>query len=134
MKKILVIDDEKLISHMIRVVFKDEGYNVTGFSNSQGGEDEAIKNSYDLILLDINMPGKNGAEVTKNILKAKPDSKIIIITAFSGEILSQDAIAYGAESVIAKPLTLEKILNFINTNNMAGRQQVACSPMRPGRK
>ena len=118
MKKILVIDDERFISHMIRFVLKDKGYNVTGFYNSQEGEDEAIKNSYDLILLDINMPGKNGAEVAKNILKAKSDSKIIIITAFPGETLSQDALAYGAESIIAKPLTLEKILNLINTIDM----------------
>ena len=119
-KKILVIDDERLITHMIRVVLEDRGHCVTRFSNPLGGDREAIKNRYDLIFLDINMPGKNGDEITKSILEARPDSKIIIITAFPEDTLSRDALAAGAVSVVAKPLTLKKILNLINIKNTEG--------------
>ena len=118
LKRILVIDDERLITHMIRVVLEDKGHSVTGYSNPHEGEKEAIKNSYDFILLDINMFGKNGAEITKNILEARPESKIIIITTLPAGTLAKDALAYGANSIVAKPLTLMKILNLINTNNM----------------
>ncbi len=118
MEKILVIDDEKLITHMIRVVLEDRGHSVTGFSNPLEGEREAIENSYDLILLDINMPGKNGAEITKSIIEARPDSKIVIITSFPAETLAMSALAAGAVSIVAKPLTLNKIRNLINENNM----------------
>lgn len=119
-KKILVIDDEKLITHMIRVVLKDKGHSVTGYSNSLEGENEAIKNKYDLIFLDINMPERNGTIITKNILEARPDSKIIIITAFPTETLTKEALAAGAVSIVAKPLTLKKILNLINIKNTEG--------------
>lgn len=118
MKKILVIDDEKLISHMIRVVLEDKGHSVTGFSNPVKGEQEAIQKKYDFIFLDINMPEKNGAEITKTIIKARPDSKIIIITAFPTETLAREALSYGALSIVAKPLNLKNILNLINTNDM----------------
>ena len=118
MKKILVIDDEKLISHMIRVVLEDKGHNVTGFSNPLEGEQEAVHNKYDFIFLDINMPVKNGAEITKTILKARPESKIIIITAFPGEPLAKEALTNGAYSIVAKPLTLKKIINLLNVNDM----------------
>ena len=73
---------------------------------------------YDFILLDINMLGKNGAEITKNILEARPESKIIIITTLPVAALAKDALASGANSIVAKPLTLMKILNLIKTNNM----------------
>ena len=101
---------------MIRIVLEDRGYSVTGFSNPLEGEREAIKNSYDLILLDINMPEKNGAEITKSILEARPDSKIIIITAFPSETYAMDALASGAASIISKPLTLDKIRKLANTD------------------
>ena len=123
MKKILVIDDERLISHMIRVVLEDKGHSVTGFSNPLEGEQEAIKNRYDFIFVDINMPEKNGAEITKTILKTRPESKIIIITAFPTETLAQEALASGAFSIVAKPLTLEKIINLLKINEMEGKNE-----------
>jgi DNA-binding response OmpR family regulator len=121
LKKILVIDDERFITHMIRVVLEDKGHSVTGFSSPLEGENEAIKNNYDLILVDIDMPGRNGAEVTKSILEAKPDSKIIIITAFPTDTLAIDAVINGAHSILPKPLNLKKILNLINIHNMEGK-------------
>jgi len=118
LKNILVIDDEKLISNMLKVVLEDKGHSVRGFSNPLEGEQEAIHNNYDYIFLDINMPEKNGSEITQTIIKAKPDSKIIIITAFPTEPLTLEALKEGAFSVVEKPLTLEKILNLINGNIM----------------
>lgn len=114
MKKILAIDDERLMTNMIKVIMEDRGHSVTGFSNPLEGENEAIKNSYDFIFLDLHMAERNGNHITKNILAAKPDSKIIIMTAFPTDPMALDALREGAVSIVAKPLNLEKVLNLIN--------------------
>ena len=115
MKNVLVIDDERMMTSMIKVILEDRGHSVTGFSNSIAGEYEAIKNNYDLIYLDLHMPERNGAEVTKNILEVKPNSKIIIITAFPTDFLAEEALRAGAATLLEKPLNMTKILNSINT-------------------
>lgn len=120
MKKILIIDDEKMILNMIKVILEDRGHVVTGYSNPLEGEFAAINNRYNLIFLDLHMPGKNGAEITKNILAVKPDSKIIIITAFPTDTLAEEALEAGAFALLEKPLNMEKILNSINKIVMEG--------------
>ncbi len=120
MKKILIIDDEKMILNMIKVILEDRGHVVTGYSNPLEGEFAAINNRYNLIFLDLHMPGKNGAEITKNILAVKPDSKIIIITAFPTDTLAEEALEAGAFALLEKPLNMEKILNSINKIVMGG--------------
>ncbi len=117
MIKVLVIDDERMMTNMIKVILEDRGHSVTGFSNSIAGEYEAIKNNYDLIYLDLHMPERNGAEITKNILAVKPDSKIIIITAFPTDSLAGEALKSGALTLLEKPLSLTKIIDSINIKN-----------------
>lgn len=113
MKKILVIDDEAMIIDVIKVILEDMGYSVTGFQNSREGEKEAIENDYDLIVVDIRMPEKNGAEVTESILKAKPESKILIITAYPTDPLAKQALDAGALSLLKKPFEVGKIIDFL---------------------
>lgn len=113
MKKILVIDDEAMIIDVMKVILEDMGYSVTGFQDSREGEKEAIENDYDLIVVDIRMPEKNGAEVTKSILKAKPESKILIITAYPTDPLAKQALDAGALSLLKKPFEVGKIIDFL---------------------
>ncbi len=113
MKKILVIDDEAMIIDVMKVILEDMGYSVIGFQDSREGEKEAIENDYDLIVVDIRMPEKNGAEVTKSILKAKPESKILIITAYPTDPLAKQALDAGALSLLKKPFEVGKIIDFL---------------------
>ncbi len=113
MKKILVIDDEKMIVDAMQVILEDMGYRVMGFQNSQEGEKDALENDYDLILVDLRMPEKNGAEVTESILKEKPNAKILMITAHPTDPLARRALDAGAMALIKKPFELAKILDFL---------------------
>ncbi|GAH58874.1 unnamed protein product, partial [marine sediment metagenome] len=58
MKRILVIDDEVMIVDVMKVILEDMGYQVIGFQSSQEGEKDALENDYDLILIDLRMPGE----------------------------------------------------------------------------
>ena len=112
-KKILVIDDEKLILEAIETILEDFGYQVECFNDPLEGERDAIKNNYDLILVDIRMPERNGAEVTEAILKAKPDAKILILTAHPTHPLAKKALDAGAKALLKKPFEISKVLDFL---------------------
>jgi len=112
-KKVLVIDDEQMILDAIETILEDMGYHVATFSNPLEGEKEAIENTYDLILVDIRMPDRNGAEVTETILKAKPDAKILILTAHPTHPLAKKALDWGAKALLKKPFEISKILDFL---------------------
>ncbi len=113
MKKILVIDDEEMIVDVLKVILEDLGHQVSGFQNSQEGEKAAIANDYDLILVDVRIPEKNGVEVTQSILKAKPEARILIITAYPTDPLAESALNEGAMALVKKPFDVGKILDFL---------------------
>jgi len=118
MKKILVIDDEAMIVDVMKVILEDLGHQVTGFHKSREGEKAAIENDYDLILVDVRMPEKNGAEITESILKAKPESKILIITAHPADPLAKRALDAGAKALVKKPFEIAKILDFLKDEGL----------------
>jgi len=113
MKNILVIDDETMILDAIKIIFEDMGYQVKVFSESQAGMEEALRNDYDLILVDVRMPGMNGAEVTEGIRKNKAGAKILIITAYPNDPLAVRALHAGAFGLLKKPFEIAKILDFL---------------------
>lgn len=113
MKKILLIDDEPLIVEALSTLLSGLGYDVTGATRPEAGEREALSADFDLILVDLRMPEKNGAEVTKTILKAKPSARVLVITAFPSDPLARLALEAGAVSLVKKPFELATILEFL---------------------
>ncbi len=113
MKRILVIDDEEMIVDVISVILSDMGYEVNGFQHSGDGEKEALANHYDLILVDLRMPDRNGAEVTRAILEGRPQAKILIITAYPTDPLAKKALDAGAVGLLKKPFEVAKILDYL---------------------
>ena len=113
MKRILVIDDEEIIVSTISIILEDMGIEVAGVSDPEKGVKMALEGEYELILSDIRMPGKAGNQVTKEILAAKPEAKILIITAYPTDPLAEDALAAGAVGLLKKPFEISKILDFL---------------------
>ncbi len=112
-KSILIIDDEVMILDSFKIIFEDMGYKVATFSDSRAGLEEAIRTAYDLIIVDIRMPGKNGAEVTEGIRKARPEAKILLVTAYPNDPLVPRALEAGALALLKKPFEIAKILDFM---------------------
>lgn len=82
MKKILIIEDEKILAEMYQDRFTQEGYEVSLAFTSEEGIDLAKKEKPDLILLDILLPKENGVDFLKR-LKQKPEISSITVVAFS---------------------------------------------------
>ncbi len=112
-KRILVIDDEEMVLDAIQVILGDMGYEITVYSDSSEGEKAALSDDYDLILLDLRMPGKDGADLTETIKSKKPESKILIITAYPNDPLAERAMNAGAYSLLKKPFEIAKIVDVL---------------------
>jgi DNA-binding NtrC family response regulator len=112
-KSILVIDDETMILDAIKIIFEDMGISVQTTPDPAQGTEDALRNDYDLILTDIRMPVKNGAEITEAILAKKPSARILVITAYPNDPLVQRAMGAGAIGLLKKPFEIAKILEFL---------------------
>ena len=113
-KSILVIDDETMILDAIKIIFEDMGFTVQTTPDPIQGTEIAIAQDFDLILTDVRMPTRNGAEVTEAVLAKKPNARILVITAYPNDPFAERAIKAGAVGLLKKPFEIAKILDFLS--------------------
>lgn len=113
--RLLVVDDEEPICNYLAELFRLEGWTVdTAFDGFQGLK-LAADCDYDVIIMDILMPRVTGIEATREIMKRKPDSRIIVITGAPYRKQAQEALDCGARLFIKKPFSSEKIIQAVNS-------------------
>ncbi len=118
-KRILAIDDDETIRKIYMYAFKDTGYKVDTATSGESGLELQREFKYDLIFLDINLPGMNGIEVLREIRKTDEDVPIYIVTAFYKKFLEEigSAIEEGLKfEIIHKPITLKQIVSIADGN------------------
>ena len=114
MKRILVIDDEETVANAMKEVLGTFGYETVIHTTADAGEDAARCEDFDLIMVDLMMPDRNGVEVTRSILKDKPGSTILVITGHPHDPLAGEALEAGARSLVAKPFEIGKVIDFLS--------------------
>jgi DNA-binding NtrC family response regulator len=107
---ILIIDDEMAIRESLEALLTMEGFTVTMAPDGAAGLEQLSHNSYDLLLLDLALPGESGIDLLPRILDMQPDLPVIMITAFGTVSNVVDAIRAGAENFVQKPWDNEKLL------------------------
>ncbi len=121
MAKILVIDDERSIRNTLRDILEYENYKVDDAENGMEGLKLANSKKYDLILLDIKMPGMDGIETLEHIMKFS-DTPVVMISGHGTIETAVEAIKKGAYDYIAKPLDLNRLLvtirNAVDKSNL----------------
>jgi DNA-binding NtrC family response regulator len=110
----LVIDDDTLVLDAMKVIFEDMGYVVQTTPDPIQGTEVATAQAFDLIVTDIRMPARNGAEITEAVRAKKPKAKILVITAYPTDPLAVRAINAGAVGLLKKPFEIAKILDFLS--------------------
>ena len=108
--KILVVEDEYSLADAIGETLKKENFDVTVIQNGEEGEDEALTGVYDLILLDIMLPKKNGFEILNTIKSEKIDTPVIILTAKSEIYDKLNGLENGADDYITKPFHMKELV------------------------
>ncbi|MFW6249381.1 MAG: sigma-54-dependent transcriptional regulator [Bacteroidota bacterium] len=110
MQKILVIDDEKSIRNTLKDILEYEKYNVDLAEDGFTGVEMAKKNSYDVILCDIKMPGMDGLEVLEKLMEDNPDNTVVMITGHGTVETAVESIKKGAYDFISKPPDINRML------------------------
>ena len=113
--RILVIDDEAAIRESLEVLLKLEGYTTKMAADGVEGLRILDQESFDLVLLDLALPGQSGLELLPQIKERHPDLPIIMITAYGTVDNVVDAIRAGAENFVQKPWDNEKLLADIRS-------------------
>ncbi len=110
MAKILIIDDEKSIRNSLKEIVEYEKYEADTAEDGLVGVEKIRNNKYDLIFCDIKMPGLDGIDVLKTIIKERGDIPVIMISGHATIEIAVEAIKMGAFDFISKPLDLNRIL------------------------
>jgi DNA-binding NtrC family response regulator len=112
---ILIIDDESAIRESLEVLLTIEGYSVRMAVDGEEGLRVLEIDSFDLVLLDLALPGQSGMEILPQIKERHPDLPVIMITAYGTVDNVVEAVRAGAENFVQKPWDNEKLLADIRS-------------------
>jgi excisionase family DNA binding protein len=111
----LVIDDDEAIGDLIKDTLEEAGHVVTTTTDSARGLQLAREKSYDLVFLDLKMPGMDGTEVFKEIRAEKPEMPVVIVTGYADSDLMMTALDNGPFGVMKKPFTGSEVMTVVRT-------------------
>ena len=112
--KILIIEDEYNLADAISSMLKSKKYSVKIETDGEEGLDEALTGIYDLIILDVMLPHKNGFEILKELREEKISSKILMLTAKNTIEDKMKGFNGGADDYLTKPFHMEELMARVN--------------------
>lgn len=111
MKRILWIDDEILLLRPLIILLQNHGYAVIGVTSGDEGYELLKKESFDLVLLDEIMPGRDGISTLKLIRELNPAIPVVMVTKSEEEIIIDKAYISGADDFLVKPLIPNQLIS-----------------------
>lgn len=111
--RILLVDDNEEFLDSTKDVLDDEGYDIVTATSGEEGIELAGAQTFDVILMDIKMPGMNGVESFIEMKRRNPRVKVIMVTAYSVEDLIRQAVDEGVFAVLNKPLDMDRLFRTI---------------------
>ncbi len=112
--KILIIEDEKLLADSIKTMLCSKGFEVDVCYDGENGADYALLGVYDLLILDVMMPGMNGYQVARQVRSQRCNTPILMLTARSGLEDRIEGLNAGADYYLTKPFDIRELLACIN--------------------
>jgi DNA-binding response OmpR family regulator len=109
-KRILLVEDDASIRRGVIDALEFSGYEVLHAATGDEGMSQAIKRNFDLLLIDLVLPGKSGFEILKATRQSKPTISIIILTARGDESDRVQGLRLGADDYMVKPFSMRELL------------------------
>src|SRR3990172_5089090 len=107
---ILVVDDELEIREGLDLLLSSEGYEISAAETGEAGLHLLEEHPFDLVLLDVSLPGRNGLELLKDIRARDPHLSVILITAYGSIEMARAAFKSGAQDYITKPWSNDELV------------------------
>jgi two-component system, OmpR family, response regulator RegX3 len=112
MSRLLIVDDEPTLVDAVGYALRTEGFETDGVGDGEAALDAARNGSYDLVLLDLNLPGLSGVEVCRR-LRAESGVPIIMLTARDTELDLVLGLEVGADDYVSKPFSMAELVGRV---------------------
>jgi len=114
LKKLLIVDDQHGIRILLTELFMSEGYTTYQASNGKLALEIVKRESPELVLLDMKIPGMDGLEILKHIKEINPSIKVIMMTAYGELDMIKETTMNGALMHFTKPFDIDELRNAVN--------------------
>jgi len=112
-ERILIVDDEENMRRTLSDILRMEGYDTMVAATGDEAVELCSQGDFDVVLMDVRMPGINGVDAFREIRRNKEGVRVILMTAFGLDDLKRAALDEGAVAFLPKPLDLEKTIDLI---------------------
>jgi len=109
-RKVLLVEDDVHVRELLSHHFTEQGFSVTETGDGERGSELGLSGAYDLIILDVGLPRKDGLEICRELRGNGIKSSIIMLTTRSDEIDKVLGLELGADDYVAKPFSVREIL------------------------
>jgi DNA-binding response OmpR family regulator len=108
-RKVLVVEDQKDIADLIAMHVRDLGHRVDCVHDGNKGYEAACSGRYDLIILDVMLPGRDGMDIVRSLRIERVHTPVLMLTARSGEIDRVLGLELGADDYLTKPFSIPEL-------------------------
>jgi len=112
-RRILIVDDELSVRSSLEGWFREDGFQVESAADGQAGLRAMAHGPFDIVLLDLKMPGMDGIALQKRIREIDPRATIIILTAYASVETAVEALKLGAYDYVTKPVDPDDLANLV---------------------
>ncbi|MCS7114263.1 MAG: response regulator [Nitrososphaerota archaeon] len=120
---ILIVDDDEDIRKTIRLILESEGYNVDEAQSGKEAIEKSKENFYNIALIDIVLPDMQGTQLLKKLNEATPKMIKIMVTGYPNLENAVEALNYGADAYLMKPVNFEKLINVVEEKLAKQREE-----------
>ena len=124
-RRVLVIDDDRDHAESIVDILAMRGHQVEAAFSGEAGVKLFREENFDIVFMDVKLPGMNGVETFFEFKKIRPDARVMMMTGYSVEELISQAIANGALGVLRKPFAIGELLRVLDEVKPRGLVLVA---------
>jgi response regulator RpfG family c-di-GMP phosphodiesterase len=112
----LVVDDDPLVRETFAAILTEEGYETFCAASGAEARELLARQTFDIMLCDIFMPGQNGLELLREVVTTYPDMPVILVTGYGSVNMARDALHKGASDFITKPCSSDELPIIVERN------------------
>jgi two-component system, OmpR family, response regulator len=134
--RILVVDDEPQIRDLVTRALEAAGYRIDSAPDGATGLALALSGEYQLVILDVVMPAKDGRQVLRQLRQLRPDQRVLVLSCLSDVTVKVDLLDAGAKDYLTKPFSLDELLARVRVQlrtDLHSADQAAGDFVRVGR-
>jgi DNA-binding NtrC family response regulator len=132
-KRVLVVDDDKVVGQSFERVLTEKGYKVDTALNGREAFEKYAGADFDMVFMDLKMPGPDGLEIAQRIKEMNPWLPIVVVTGYGTQEAEEKAKAIGVAEFLHKPLTpsaIEEVAARVTEHAAAPAVETAAAPAK----